>query len=69
MKNMKERKFVKIANEVLKEEVMISKIIILESGSTNKQVDYVMYRDRFGREYQINKRNGIYTKNEYKRGE
>lgn len=65
MKYEKERKFVKEVNEALKEEVIVSRIILLESGFENKELTYVMYEDRFGREFQVYKKNGKYSKNEY----
>ena len=66
MKNIKERQFVKKVNENLKEEVNTSKIIILETSKVDNQIDYVMYEDRFGRQYQVYYRNGQYKKEEYK---
>ena len=65
MKYEKERKFVKEACNQLKEEVIVSRIKLLESGSDRNGLNYVMYEDRFGREFQITKRNGIYSKKEY----
>ena len=65
MRDMKEREFVKRACENLKEEIMISKIVLLESSKINGEIDYVMYEDRFGRQWQIYLRNGKYMKEEY----
>lgn len=65
MKYLKERKFVKFVNDYLKEEVNTSKIIILESSSINKEINYVMYEDRFGRQYQVDTFNGRINKKEY----
>lgn len=65
MKYEKERKFVKEVNEALKEEVIVSRIILLESGSSKNELNYVMYEDRFGRQFQVYKKNGVYSKNEY----
>ena len=65
MKYEKERKFVKEVNEALKEEIIVSRIVILESGSERQELTYVMYEDRFKRQYQVYKKNGKYSKNEY----
>lgn len=67
MKYRKERDFVKQVNEELKEEVIVSRIIILESGEKNGKVNSVLYEDRFGREFEvyINKVGG-YSKRELK---
>lgn len=65
MKYNKEREFVKKAHEFLKEEIIVSRIIILESGSDKNGLHYVMYEDRFGRQFQINKYDNEYLKKEY----
>ncbi|MBR2652454.1 MAG: hypothetical protein IKB83_00015 [Mycoplasmataceae bacterium] len=67
MKYRKEREFVKKVNEELKEEVIVSRIIILESGEKNGKVNSVLYEDRFGREFEayINAK-GEYSKRELK---
>ena len=65
MKYIKEREFVKKAHEYLKEEIIVSRIIILESGSDKNGLHYVMYEDRFGRQFQINKYGDEYSKKEY----
>ena len=65
MKYMKERKFVKFCNEVLQEEVNVNKITILESSSKNKEINYVMYEDRFGRQWMVDTYTGKVVKREY----
>lgn len=49
----KEKDFVKKASEELKEEVTVSRINILESGTLNGKVTDVLYEDRFKRIYKI----------------
>ena len=63
MKYRKERDFVKEVNEALREEVIVSRINILESSSEGGKVTKVLYEDRFGITYEvyINKTGG-YTK-------
>lgn len=65
MKYLKEREFVKKAHDYLKEEITASRIILLESGSDKTGLTYVMYEDRFGRQFQINKYGSEYSKKEY----
>ena len=65
MKYTKEREFVKKANEYLKQEVTISRINILETGEKDDELVYVMYEDKFRRQYQVYKKNNEYTKHEY----
>ena len=67
MKYQKERNFVKLANDYLKEEVIVSKIIILESGIKNGVLNEVMYEDRFKRQFIVKKENDKYFKTEYKK--
>lgn len=62
MKYEKERKFVKEACEQLKEEVIVSRIKILESGSDSNGLNYILYEDRFGNEYSVTKKNGEYQR-------
>ena len=64
MKYLKERKFVKQVNEILKEEVNVSRIIVLESSSQNKEINYVLYEDRFGRQFRVDTFNGKLNKEE-----
>ncbi len=59
------REFIKKANEELKEEVNTSKCIVLEESITDGIIDYVMYEDRFGRQWQIRKVGCEFSKNEY----
>lgn len=61
MKYRKERDFVKIANEALQEEVIVSRINILESSSEGGKVNKVLYEDRFRKQYEvyINKSGGF----------
>ena len=66
MKYMKERSFVKTINEILKEEVNVNKIIVLESSSRNNEINYVLYEDRFGRQWNVNTYNGYAEKTEHK---
>lgn len=67
MKFRKECDFVKRANEELKEEVISSRIEILESSKTNGEIDSVLYKDRFGREFKVYKnKQGIYVRKEIK---
>lgn len=63
MKYRKERDFVKEVNEALREEVIVSRINILESSSEAGKVTKVLYEDRFRKQYEvyINKTGG-YTK-------
>ena len=67
MKYQRERNFVKLANDYLKEEVIVSKIIILESGIKNGVLYEVMYEDRFKRQFIVKKDNDKYFKTEYKK--
>lgn len=53
MKYRKERDFVKIVNEALQEEVIVSRINILEASSEGGKVTEVLYKDRFGKEYKV----------------
>lgn len=53
MKYRKERDFVKEVNEALKEEVIVSRINILESSSEGGKVTGVLYVDRFGKQYDV----------------
>lgn len=53
MKYRKERDFVKRVNEALQEEVIVSRINILESSSEGGKVTGVLYEDRFGKEYDV----------------
>lgn len=53
MKYRKERDFVKLVNEALQEEVIVSRINILEASSEAGKVTYVLYKDRFGKEYEV----------------
>lgn len=65
MKLSNERAFVKTAYEELKIEVRATKIIILESSITDGELDYVMFQDRFGRQWQVYKKNNKYSTKEY----
>ena len=47
----KEKDFVKKASEELKEEVIVSRINVLEAGTFNGNVTDVLYEDRFKRTY------------------
>lgn len=68
MKYRKERDFVKQVNEALKEEVIVSRIIILESGEKNGKVNSVLYEDRFGRQFEVYKtKQGLYSRRELKK--
>lgn len=60
----KEKDFVKKASEELKEEVTVSRINILESGTLNGSVTDVLYEDKFGRTYKIWESKGKYHKKE-----
>lgn len=53
MKHRKERDFVKLVNEALQEEVIVSRINILEASSEGGKVTHVLYKDRFGKEYEV----------------
>lgn len=53
MKYRKERDFVKIVNEALQEEVIVSRINILEASSEGGKVTEVLYEDRFGKQYEV----------------
>ena len=53
MKYRKERDFVKIVNEALQEEVIVSRINILEASSEGGKVTKVLYEDRFGKQYDV----------------
>lgn len=64
MKYEKERKFVKVANEKCRQEVIVSRIEILKTFYDERNLVGVRYQDRFGRVYEV-KRN----KNEYIRSE
>ncbi len=68
MKYRKERDFVKRVNEAIKEEVVVSRIIPLESSLEAGELTSVLYEDRFGRTYEayINKQ-GIYARKEIKK--
>ena len=70
MEDFKERNFIVEVNNALLEEVRAEKCVILESGTLDGVVNYVMYEDRFRRQWQIyfTERNG-YSKREYKKGE
>ena len=60
MKLNAEKKFVKTVCEELKVEVRATKITILESSITDGEIDYVMFQDRFGRQWQVYKKNNQY---------
>lgn len=64
MKYTKERQFVKEACEQLKEEVIVSRIKIIESGFNENKLYYVLYEDRFERLFQIFKENNNYSRHE-----
>jgi hypothetical protein len=53
MKYRKERDFVKQVNEALQEEVIVSRINILEASSEGGKVTEVLYEDRFGKQYEV----------------
>lgn len=53
MKYRKERDFVKIVNEALQEEVIVSRINILEASSEGGKVTQVLYEDRFKKQYDV----------------
>ena len=54
MKYEKERKFVKEVNEALKEEVIVSRIEILQVNLKKDRTIYeVIYKDRFGNKYMV----------------
>lgn len=68
MKYRKERDFVKRVNEALKEEVTVSRIIILESSSEAGVINSVLYEDRFSRQFEVYiNRLGMYSKRELKK--
>ena len=60
----KEKDFVKKASEELKEEVIVSRINVLEAGTFNGNVTDVLYEDRFKRTYKIWLKAGKYHKKE-----
>lgn len=57
--------FIKAANEYLREEVDVDRCIILEESIVDGKIDYVMYEDRFGRQWQIRMKENQYSKTEY----
>lgn len=69
MKYMKERKFVKEAFENEKIEIKVSTITIIESTEDKDgNINYVLFTDRFGEQYEVRKnRNGrsIIEKTDY----
>jgi len=59
MKYEKERKFVKEVNEALKEEVIVSRIEILQVNLKEDRTIYeVIYKDRFGNKYMVDNLKG-----------
>lgn len=59
MKYEKERKFVKEVNEALQEEVIVSRIEILQTNLKEDRTIYeVIYRDRFGNKYMVDNLKG-----------
>lgn len=54
MKYTKERQFVKAINEILEEEVIVSRIEIIQSSyNEEKELYQVIYKDRFGNKYSV----------------
>ena len=60
----KEKDFVKIVNNNLKEEVTASRINILEVGTLNGNITDVLYEDKFKRQYKVWLKGGTYHKKE-----
>ena len=59
MKYEKERKFVKEVNEALQEEVIVSRIEILQVNLKEDRTIYeVIYKDRFGNKYMVDNLKG-----------
>lgn len=59
MKYEKERKFVKEVNEALKEEVIVSRIEILQVNlKEDRSIYEVIYKDRFGNKYMVDNLKG-----------
>lgn len=64
-----ERLFLKKASELFKIDIDFMNVVILESGcNSTVQVDYVMYEDKFNKQYQINYNNNQFTIREYNNG-
>ena len=59
------RNFIREANRNLKEEVDADSCTLLEESIVDGSIDYVMYEDRFGRQWQIRKKGDGYSKTEY----
>lgn len=62
MKYEKERRFVKEVNEALEQEVIVSRIEILEVNKSEDKIIRVVYRDRFGRKAYVQFIDGEYSK-------
>lgn len=59
MKYEKERRFVKEVNEALHEEVIVSRIEILQVNLKEDRTIYeVIYKDRFGNKYMVDNLKG-----------
>lgn len=59
MKYEKERRFVKEVNEALQEEVIVSRIEILQVNLKEDRTIYeVIYKDRFGNKYMVDNLKG-----------
>ena len=65
MKYEKERKFVKEVNEYLEQEVIVSRIEILEVNKSKDEIFRVIYKDRFGRKACVQFLDGEYSKYVY----
>lgn len=60
MKYEKERRFVKEVNEALQEEVIVSRIEILQVNLKEDRTIYeVIYKDRFGNKYMVDNLKGF----------
>ena len=60
MKGRKYRDFVSRACKILKEEVTASKIEILEVEEDDNGINFVKYKNRYGRIYTIRKAGRVY---------
>lgn len=59
------RNFIREANRYLREEVDADSCTLLEESIVDGNMDYVMYEDRFGRQWQVRKKGEEYSKTEY----
>lgn len=61
----KNKGLIKRVCEENKMEIQITKVIILEIGYDQEGLNYIMYEDRFGRQWQIHRYGRRYELDEY----